>query len=222
MAAQNKYHLLNQEDDTQENDDGSTTKKKDQMTINYFCGRRQIYRKDFYLIMGTFAVVSIILVALFITAAIRHQKFKHPPSQNHPQSNGSASDNSFPYKNFRLPAYIRPSHYSIDLRPKYNQLLTDGNSSINITSSKKTNFIILHQKFTTIHEVKVKDANGNSIKVVKVSQLLKYNFLYIQLENFLQPNHKYVIHLTFTSHIKTKVLHGFYRSQYRTSSGITR
>lgn len=221
MASQNKYHLLNQEDDIKESEDEMTTKKQDQVTINYFCGRRQIHRKDFYLIMTTFTIVSLILVALFITAAVRHHKFTHLSPSKPPQST-HVPVAPFPYKNFRLPAYIRPSYYSIDLRPKYNQLLTDGSVSINITTSKKTNFIILHKKFITIHHVTVKEANGKSIKVVKTAEYPKYNFYYMKLENSLQPNQKYVIHLTFESRIKTKVLHGFYRSHYQTPRGITR
>ncbi|EDV28943.1 uncharacterized protein TRIADDRAFT_37002 [Trichoplax adhaerens] len=164
-----------------------------------------------------------ILLALFITAAARHHK-SQTSSQKHGHSRVTPSPTlPFPYKSFRLPAYIRPNHYLIDLRPNYDQLTTAGNVSINVTSSKKSNFIILHKKHVNILDVKVSELNSKKdIKVIKTDEYHKYNFYYIKLEHYLQPNKGYLIHVRFTSQIKTKVLHGLYRSHYRAASGMTR
>ncbi|EDV23798.1 uncharacterized protein TRIADDRAFT_26823 [Trichoplax adhaerens] len=135
-----------------------------------------------------------------------------------------SSAKSFPYHGYRLPLHIYPNYYAIHLHPKYDQLITHGSMIIVVTCQEKTDFIILHKKQIVISTISISSVNnGNdSIKVIKTVEKSKYNFYYLQLEDYLQPNYQYIIHMKFTSYIRTKILNGFYRSHYKTTNGTTR
>ena len=57
-------------------------------------------------------------------------------------------------KSVRLPAHIKPTRYTLDLKPDLEAFTFSGKEVVSITADKPTKEIILHSKDIHIHSVK--------------------------------------------------------------------
>lgn len=229
MTSITRYHLLQSDrDQLNMNDEDDTS------SVQYINGNRKASKKDVYWIFNGIVVILILLVGLFFifSMVLTHsKKFQRIPSQkgksssnNLPPDRSFQAPAAFPYRGYRLPNHVYPTYYTIHFHPNYDRLITSGNMVIAISCRKKTNFIVLHKEQIAIASISVgrADDKNSSIKVVQTIENPARNFYYIQLQEHLLPHHQYVIYMKFTSHIRTKLFTGFYRTQYTTATGVIR
>lgn len=132
----------------------------------------------------------------------------------------------FPWKDIRLPENISPLSYDIFLHPNISQRIFSGNVKIKLKILKETDKIILHIKNMKLmsdnDKIQVKSVKSNiNLKVVKVLEFVKYNQLYIQVDQNMKINEEYEMVIKFEAEL-VKKLSGFYLSSYTSKNGEVR
>lgn len=110
---------------------------------------------------------------------------------------------------FRLPDYIRPSHYHLVINPDLVAQTYSGNVTIDVDISKKTNTIFLHAKDLTIASALIRQGKIGHIPKIKHNK--KDNYIELTIEKKISG--KAEISLTFNGIIHSD-LRGFYISKY--------
>lgn len=132
---------------------------------------------------------------------------------------------AFPYKNFRLPDDLVPTHYkldiSIDLKTNFSH---SGTVEISVNCAKPTNQIILHSapsNNSRITKYSVTDsATKQSLQVVR--KLESEQMIALQVATNLVKGKQYKLVFAFQGIIWSTHSVGFFRSVYKTSTNEER
>lgn len=116
----------------------------------------------------------------------------------------------------RLPTFAKPSHYSIFLKPNLKTFKFDGEETITINVSERTNYLKLHSNELDIHNVSVTLNNGTELGNLTFTYDNTLEMIKINLPDYIDSQ-EIKLHLTFTGTHNDK-MNGFYRSTYRTST----
>jgi len=119
-----------------------------------------------------------------------------------------------------LPDYISPKKYDITIEPDLNQFVFSGNISIDIQILKETDTIILNSSELNINSCQLSSKHGKVFIPKSISEEKKSESVFFKFENKI-PIGDYILFISYTGTLNDK-LRGFYRSQYKDSSGKTK
>lgn len=123
----------------------------------------------------------------------------------------------FPWDDIRLPSFIQPVRYDIELTPNLTTLWVKGIEKLIFTVSEETNFIVFHSKNITITSRTINER-------LKVEQMLEYprrEQVYLETDEYMVPGVTYAIRLKFQYKLSHH-LEGFYLSEYVDGQGQKR
>lgn len=152
----------------------------------------------FILIFVAVAVLLIILIAIV--------------SNSSPES----GDDSFPWKNIRLPEDVFPMEYKIFLNPDLEKRTVTGQVTVSILAKSAKNFIVIHAKDMNLTDPQLTDFTSREkipiSEEIKISE--KLGAAYISLDKEMEKNKKYDLQISFSYELK-EGLNGFYVSSYK-------
>ncbi|KAH0615926.1 hypothetical protein JD844_026569 [Phrynosoma platyrhinos] len=130
-------------------------------------------------------------------------------------------DNSGGWTNFKLPIYVHPNHYDLELKPELGADRYYGTVNISITlESNTTKYFWLHLRETKITEMPLlKTSSGQFIALKRCFEYKPQEYVVIEAEEELSPN-IYFLTMKFQGHLNGSLV-GFYRTTY-VENGITK
>lgn len=120
----------------------------------------------------------------------------------------------FPWDDIRLPSFITPIRYDIELTPNLTTHWVKGIEKLIFTVKEETNFIVFHSKNITITSRTMNER-------LNVERMLEYPFreqIYLETDEYMVPGVSYAIRLKFQYKL-SKHLEGFYLSRYKNEAG---
>ncbi|XP_059093631.1 endoplasmic reticulum aminopeptidase 1-like isoform X1 [Tigriopus californicus] len=123
----------------------------------------------------------------------------------------------FPWDDIRLPSFITPIRYDIELTPNLTTHWVKGIEKLIFTVKEETNFIVFHSKNITITSRTMNER-------LNVERMLEYPFreqIYLETDEYMVPGVSYAIRLKFQYKL-SKHLEGFYLSRYNNEAGEQR
>lgn len=138
-------------------------------------------------------------------------------SQSGPKIPIATNGETFPWNNVRLPMFIRPLSYDIELTPNLTTLAVKGIIKLIFQVTEETDFIIFHAKNLTITSKTINEK-------LKVNRLLEYperEQVYFETNKAMKPGKTFSIRLKFQYNI-SRSLEGFYLSTYTDKNGQTK
>jgi len=123
----------------------------------------------------------------------------------------------FPWDDVRLPIFIRPISYDLELTPNLTTLAVKGIIKLIFQVREETDFIIFHSKNISITSKTINEK-------LKVQRLLEYeerDQVYLETNQPMKPGKTYSIRLKFLYNL-TAGLQGFYLSTYKDKNGNER
>ena len=120
----------------------------------------------------------------------------------------------FPWDDIRLPEFIKPVRYDIELTPNLTSLWVKGIEKFFFTVSEETNFIVFHSKNIDISSRTINER-------LKVERMLEYpqrEQVYLETDEYMVPGVTYALRLKF-SYMLSSYLEGFYYSEYVDKAG---
>jgi len=124
---------------------------------------------------------------------------------------------TFPWDDLRLPKFIHPVRYDIELTPNLTSLWVKGIEKFFFTVSEETNFIVFHSKDIDISSRTINER-------LKVERMLEYpqrEQVYLETDEYMVPGVTYALRLKFSYMLGTH-LEGFYYSEYVDKKGTLR
>lgn len=143
-----------------------------------------------------------------------------PPTPNPPQDQGvcpASDDESGAWKNFRLPDFINPVHYDLEMKPVLEEDRYTGSVTITINVSASTRHLWLHLRETKISQLPVlKRGSGAQVRVRRCFEYAKQEYVVLEAEEELAPSgadDPYLLTLEFAGWLNGSLV-GFYRTTY--------
>ncbi|XKL69322.1 hypothetical protein PGB90_007091 [Kerria lacca] len=125
----------------------------------------------------------------------------------------------FPWNNLRLPTFVRPERYHINIHPNLTTLEVKGQTSIDFRVEKPTDYIVFHSKnLTIIEKILINRKNNEKIEITKILEYSAGQQMFIELDDELQKEENYTLVIKYTTRLGRE-LEGFYLSSYVTRSG---
>ncbi|XP_071492862.1 aminopeptidase N-like [Diadema antillarum] len=162
-------------------------------------------------------VVTLVLIALLVRKTCSHL---WPNSSSLPPTDAAEA----PWKNFRLPTNLRPSHYRISIRTDFDQNLFQGNVNITFTCTESTNYILLHTRelnytldsfrFAALDENTAGELDG------KPRFYPENDYVVLRTISPMEAGGEYSLSVSYQAHFNDKLI-GLYKSKYDTSNGKT-
>nr|XP_006119337.1 glutamyl aminopeptidase-like [Pelodiscus sinensis] len=128
------------------------------------------------------------------------------------------------WKDFRLPTYINPVHYQLEIKPEMEADIYTGTVNISIKLNESTQHLWLHLRETKITETPVlRKSSGQQIALRDCFKYEQHEYVVMEAEEKLSPtaeNVDYVLTLKFQGWLNGSLV-GFYRTTY-TENGVTK
>ncbi|XP_022047164.2 endoplasmic reticulum aminopeptidase 1b isoform X2 [Acanthochromis polyacanthus] len=142
------------------------------------------------------------------------------PNQNQAKEPPVATNGQpFPWDRMRLPKTITPLHYDLSIHPNLTTLDFTGVVRIELDVHEDTSTVILHSKQLQISDALLMAPEG--VKPLQVLEYPRFHQLALLSDSVLTKGRKYEVQLEFAANLSDS-FHGFYKSNYRTSSGEVR
>ncbi|XP_051785804.1 glutamyl aminopeptidase [Erpetoichthys calabaricus] len=143
-----------------------------------------------------------------------------PSSSTTQPGNGSpcqaSSDESGDWKNFRLPDYMVPVHYDLEMKPDLVKNMYTGTTTIHLTVSKTTKHLWMHIRETFVTELpRLQQQSGDELQLIGVLRCFefkKHEYLVVEAERPLAPG-DYQLKLNFQGSLSGSLV-GFYKTTY--------
>ncbi|XP_036887781.1 glutamyl aminopeptidase [Sturnira hondurensis] len=143
-----------------------------------------------------------------------------PPTASPPQDQGAcpaSTDESGAWKNFRLPDFIIPVHYDLEVKPVMEEDTYTGNVTIEINVTKATRYLWLHLRDTKISQLPVlRRPSGTQVTVQRCFEYKKQEYVVVEAEEELAPSGSeglYRLTMNFAGWLNGSLV-GFYRTTY--------
>eukprot|EP00095_Tigriopus_kingsejongensis_P000725 snap_masked-scaffold338_size202645-processed-gene-1.10 protein:Tk00725 transcript:snap_masked-scaffold338_size202645-processed-gene-1.10-mRNA-1 annotation:"endoplasmic reticulum aminopeptidase 1" len=123
----------------------------------------------------------------------------------------------FPWDDIRLPAFLIPIRYDIELTPNLTTGWVKGIEKLIFSVKEETNFIVFHSKNITITSRTMNER-------LNVERMLEYPFreqIYLETDEYMFPGVSYAIRIKFQYKL-SKHMEGFYLSHYKNKAGQER
>ncbi|NXI61668.1 AMPE aminopeptidase, partial [Anseranas semipalmata] len=134
------------------------------------------------------------------------------------------NDETGDWKHFRLPTYVKPVHYDLEVKPEMESDIYTGTVSIYITLEEPTSHLWLHLRETKITErPTLKKSSGQQIAVNDCFEYTPQEYIVMKAEAELSvtdENDPYILTLKFQGWLNGSLV-GFYRTTY-TENGETK
>ncbi|KAM8970664.1 glutamyl aminopeptidase [Sarcophilus harrisii] len=135
------------------------------------------------------------------------------------------ADESGQWTNFRLPEYIKPVHYDLEMKPVMEEDTYTGTVTIHINVTEPTKHLWLHIRETWITNPSpvLKKSSGEQVPVKRCFEYKKQEYVVIEAEEELPRNvggSTYLLTMNFKGWLNGSLV-GFYRTTY-TENGITK
>lgn len=145
----------------------------------------------------------------------------HLPPVTSPQEDQgvcpASEDESGGWKDFRLPDFIKPVHYDLEVKPLMEQDTYTGSVDISINVSSSTRYLWLHLRETRITRLPVlRRPSGEQVQVRQCFEYKKQEYVVVEAEEELEPNTgegPYHLILEFAGWLNGSLV-GFYRTTY--------
>uniref|UniRef100_A0A2K6GBQ7 Aminopeptidase n=1 Tax=Propithecus coquereli TaxID=379532 RepID=A0A2K6GBQ7_PROCO len=136
----------------------------------------------------------------------------------------ASEDDSGQWTDFRLPDFLSPAHYDLEVRPLLEEDTYSGTVSISVNVSAPTRHLWLHLRETRITQLPLLRApSGQQVPVKRCFEYKTQEYLVVEAEEELPPSGGdglYVLTLEFAGWLNTSLV-GFYRTTY-TENGQTK
>jgi len=134
------------------------------------------------------------------------------------------NDDTGEWRHFRLPTYVKPFHYDLEVKPEMEADIYTGTVSIYIALEKSTTHLWLHLRETKITErPTLKKSSGQQIAVTDCFEYTPQEYIVMKAEAELpvtDENDPYILTLKFQGWLNGSLV-GFYRTTY-TENGQTK
>lgn len=123
----------------------------------------------------------------------------------------------FPWDDIRLPRFVTPVRYDIQLTPNLTSKWVMGIEKLIFTVKEETNFIVFHAKNITITSRTIRQR-------LNVQKMLEYPHreqIYLETDDYMIPGVSYAVRLKFQYKLSDQ-LEGFYLSRYKDAKGEER
>ncbi|XP_072112058.1 glutamyl aminopeptidase [Mobula birostris] len=132
-----------------------------------------------------------------------------------------ATDSSGPWSNFRLPDYINPEHYQLELTPFMEEDYYTGVVEIYIRTNQSSKYIWLHTKESRLTQqptlgLKAGSGNPSPISLRRCFQYKTHQYLVLEAEKELpatSADEQYLLTLHFKNSLLGSLV-GFYKTTY--------
>ncbi|NWY00844.1 AMPE aminopeptidase, partial [Nothoprocta ornata] len=152
---------------------------------------------------------------------------EQPTTVSPPADLGSCppkNDDTGEWRDFRLPTYIKPVHYDLEVKPEMELDTYTGTVSISIALEKSTSHLWLHLRETKITEMPtLRKSSGEQIALNDCFEYTPQEYIVMKAEAELSPaseSEPYVLTLKFQGWLNGSLV-GFYRTTY-TDNGVTK
>ncbi|XP_047574175.1 glutamyl aminopeptidase [Lutra lutra] len=149
-----------------------------------------------------------------------------PSPESPPEDQGvcpAGEDESGDWKNFRLPDYINPLHYDLEVKPLLEEDTYTGSVTISINVSSPTRYLWLHLRETRITQLpELKRSSGEQVPVRRCFEYKKQEYVVMEAEEELAPGsgeNAYLLTLKFAGWLNGSLV-GFYRTTYEEDGQI--
>ncbi|XP_010225771.1 PREDICTED: glutamyl aminopeptidase [Tinamus guttatus] len=136
----------------------------------------------------------------------------------------SKDDDTGEWTDFRLPTYIKPVHYDLEVKPEMELDIYTGTVNISIALEKSTSYLWLHLRETKITEMPtLRKSSGEQIVLNDCFEYTSQEYIVMKAEAELSPaseSEPYVLTLKFQGWLNGSLV-GFYRTTY-TENGVTK
>lgn len=144
---------------------------------------------------------------------------------HHPKTSPSWDDGEpiatngepFPWNNIRLPTFIHPVRYDVELTPNLTTLWVKGIEKLIFTVSEETQFIVFHSHNITITSRTINER----LKVERILEFPERQQVYLETDEVMIPGITYAIRIKFEYKLNN-ILSGFYLSKYVGKDGKER
>ncbi|NXU80196.1 AMPE aminopeptidase, partial [Oreotrochilus melanogaster] len=132
------------------------------------------------------------------------------------------NDESGEWRLFRLPTYVKPVHYDLEMKPEMEKDFYTGTVNISIALEKPTNHLWLHLRETKITAMPtLQKSSGQQIALVECFGYQPQEYIVMKAEAELSvtdENDPYILTLKFQGWLNGSLV-GFYRTTY-TENGL--
>ncbi|XP_009978824.1 PREDICTED: glutamyl aminopeptidase [Tauraco erythrolophus] len=129
----------------------------------------------------------------------------------------SKDDETGEWTDFRLPTYINPVHYDLEIQPEMESDIYTGTVNISITLERSTSYLWLHLRETEITEMPtLQKSSGQQITLSDCFGYDAQEYLVMQAEEELSVTDEsdpYILTLKFQGWLNSSLV-GFYRTTY--------
>uniref|UniRef100_A0A8V0XA92 Aminopeptidase n=1 Tax=Gallus gallus TaxID=9031 RepID=A0A8V0XA92_CHICK len=134
------------------------------------------------------------------------------------------SDESGDWRNFRLPTYVNPIHYDLEVKPEMETDIYTGTVNISIALGQPTSHLWLHLRETKITEMPtLRKSSGQQIALTDCFEYKAQEYIVMKAEVELtvtDESDPYILTLKFQGWLNGSLV-GFYRTTY-TENGETK
>ncbi|NXA52990.1 AMPE aminopeptidase, partial [Nothocercus julius] len=134
------------------------------------------------------------------------------------------NDDTGEWRDFRLPTYIKPVHYDLEVKPEMELDTYTGTVNISIALEKSTSYLWLHLRETKITEMPtLRKSSGEQTALNDCFEYTPQEYIVMKAEAELSPaseSEPYVLTLKFQGWLNGSLV-GFYRTTY-TENGVTK
>lgn len=143
-----------------------------------------------------------------------------PPTASPPQDQEvcpASDDESGAWTNFRLPDFINPVHYELEVKPMLEEDTYTGSVTISINVSTPTQHLWLHLRETKISRLPVLTRpSGAQVQIQRCFQYTEQEYVVVEAAEELAPNGDegpYLLTMEFAGWLNGSLV-GFYRTTY--------
>ncbi|NWU63672.1 AMPE aminopeptidase, partial [Pterocles burchelli] len=146
-----------------------------------------------------------------------------PPSTEDLGPCPSKNDDTGEWRHFRLPTYVKPVHYDLEVKPEMETDIYTGTVDISIILEKSTSYLWLHLRETKITEMPtLQKSSGQKIAVNDCFGYEPQEYLVVKAEAELSVTDEsdpYILTLKFQGWLNGSLV-GFYRTTYTENGQI--
>ncbi|KFV46642.1 Glutamyl aminopeptidase, partial [Tyto alba] len=133
------------------------------------------------------------------------------------------NDDTGEWRHFRLPTYIKPVHYDLEMKPEMERDIYTGTVSISIALEKSTSYLWLHLRETKITEMPtLRKSSGQQIALNDCFGYKPQEYIVMKAEAELTGTNEsdpYILTLKFQGWLNGSLV-GFYRTTYTENGQI--
>ncbi|NXI92152.1 AMPE aminopeptidase, partial [Psophia crepitans] len=178
-------------------------------------------------------VVVIVGLAVGLGVGLSRPKSQQPSGETDEPTNAPPTvdlgpcppknDASGDWSHFRLPTYVKPIHYDLEMKPEMETDIYTGTVSIYIALEKSTSYLWLHLRDTNITEMPtLRKSSGQQIVLNDCFEYQEQEYIVMKAEAELSVSDEsdpYILTLKFQGLLNGSLV-GFYRTTYTENGQI--